>query len=60
MPEQQTTGSLLLTDWQGKLTVGLINLAVWLVGYFSLNRFIEFEVYHKVPALRIEDSPSYP
>ena len=55
MSEQQTTGSLLLIDWQGKLTVGLINLAVWLVGYFSLNKFIEFEVYHTVPALRIDE-----
>ena len=35
--------------------MGLINLAVWMVGYFSLNKFIEFEVYHKVPALRIDE-----
>ena len=55
MSESQTEPPLLLKDWQGKLTVGLINLAVWMVGYFSLNKFIEFEVYHKVPALRIDE-----
>ena len=55
MPEQQAERSILLTDWQGKLTVGLLNLAVWMVGYFSLNKFIEFEVYHKVPTLRIDE-----
>ena len=55
MPEQQAERSILLTDWQGKLTVGLLNLAVWMVGYFSLNKFIEFEAYHKVPTLRIDE-----
>tara|TARA_B100000809_G_scaffold10134_1_gene9559 strand:- start:1129 stop:1821 length:693 start_codon:yes stop_codon:yes gene_type:complete len=55
MPDQHTERSILLIDWQGKLAVGLVNLAVYMIGYFSLNKFIEFEVYHEVFTLRIDE-----
>ena len=46
MSEQQTTGSLLLIDWRDKLTVGLINLVVWLAGYFPLNALQSLSLIH--------------
>ena len=55
MSESQTEPPLLLKDWQGKLTVGLVNLGVWLLGYFSLNKFIEFETYHEVYTMGIDE-----
>ena len=61
MSEQQTTGALLLIDWRGKLTVGLINLAVWIAGYFPLNALqSRAEHYYDIPLTPLDALPLLP
>ena len=61
MSEQQTTGSLLLIDWRDKLTIGLINLAVWLAGYFPLNALqSRAEHYYDIPLTPLDALPLLP
>ena len=61
MSEQQTTGALLLIDWRDKLTIGLINLAVWLAGYFPLNALqSRAEHYYDIPLTPLDALPLLP
>ena len=61
MSEQQTTGALLLIDWRGKLTVGLINLAVWIAGYFPLNALqSRAGHYYAIPLTPLDALPLLP
>lgn len=46
-------------DWRSKLAVGSINLVVWFVGYFTLNRH-PFETYWTVPETALDALPFVP
>ena len=37
MPDKPSEKNVLLVDWRDKLAAGLVNLLVWLSGYFPLN-----------------------
>ena len=61
MSERQAARSILLIDWRGKLTVGLIMLGLWLVGYFSLNRFqSNANHYYEIPLTPLDALPLIP
>ena len=60
MPDQLAKKNILLVDWRGKLNAGLINLAIWLIGYFSLNRLIHFEHYYAIPLTPLDALPLLP
>ena len=46
-------------DWRAKLLVGLVNLVIWFVGYFWLNRRA-FDSYFVVPSTALDVLPLLP
>ena len=61
MPDLPTKKNVLLVDWRHKLAAGLVNLLVWMAGYFPLNAWqSRAEHYFDIPLTPLDALPLVP
>lgn len=61
MPDEPSKRNILLVAWRDKLAAGLVNLLVWMAGYFPLNAWqSRAEHYYDIPLTPLDALPLVP